>query len=314
VLLVWLIVYAAALSLRPRCFLWVVAASLPVLDLSQWSGRFFLDEFDLVVMTTLAFAYVVQPWQSSDRLSADARLRVASYAFLVCYAISVVIGLLPLSSLDANAFSNYFSHYNALRMAKGVAFGFALASLASRCVRSGVDVFRALATGTAIGLALLAAIALWERHVMVGVFDWTRDYRITGMFSGMHVGGGAIDAYVATAIPLVLYAVGQSRGPLRLAGIVLVAGAIYTVIATYSRGAYVAVAAGLLVMGASGVVRFKRRNDRQHALLVAIVSLLCITMLAVAAFGGSYMKDRVEVAQRDSITRVEHWRDSLSFA
>ena len=241
-------------------------------------------------------------------------MRITAYAFLGCYAVSVALGLFPLSALDANAFSNYYSHYNALRMAKAVVLGFALAALVLRCAHSGVDVVRELARGTAIGLALLVAVALWERHVTVGVFDWTRDYRITTMFAGMHVGGGAIDAYLAMAGPFALLVVATSRGLLRAAALSVIVGAIYAVIVTYSRGAYIAVAAGLLVMGACAVMHARRGQEGRHALPVATFAVGSMTMLAAAAFGGSYMKDRVEVAQRDSATRIEHWGDSLGFA
>jgi VanZ family protein len=314
VLLMWLIAYAAALVLRPRHFLGVIAALLPVLDLSPWSGRFFLDEFDLVVMTSLAIGFVVQPWPSSARPTVDGRLRLAVYGFLACYAVSVAIGLFPLSPLDANAFSNYFSHYNALRMAKGVAFGFALAFLVLRCLRSGVDVVRELTTGTAIGLALLVAVVLWERHAMVGVLDWTRDYRISGMFAGMHVGGGAVDAYLAMAVPVALLALGMSRGLVRSVAALIVVGAIYTVTVTYSRGAYIAVTAGLLVMAACALAQTRSADDRRRRLPTATVALTSIVLLAAAAFGGGYMNDRVGASQRDSVTRLEHWRDSLRLA
>ena len=53
-----LAVYAAVLMLRPAAWLIVVPAALPLLDLAPWTGRFFWDEFDLLMLVTLAVALV----------------------------------------------------------------------------------------------------------------------------------------------------------------------------------------------------------------------------------------------------------------
>ncbi len=45
---------AAALQWRwPRAWLVLVPAALPVLDLSPWTGRFFVDEFDALLAVTV---------------------------------------------------------------------------------------------------------------------------------------------------------------------------------------------------------------------------------------------------------------------
>ncbi len=49
--------YGALLWHRPSWWLFAVPALLPVLDLSQFTGRPLLDEFDLLVLTTLAVGY-----------------------------------------------------------------------------------------------------------------------------------------------------------------------------------------------------------------------------------------------------------------
>ena len=57
------------------------------------------------------------------------------------------------------------------------------------------------ARGMVAGLALVCLVVLWERAVYAGLFDFSLPYRTSAWFWEMHVGGGAIDAYLAMALP-----------------------------------------------------------------------------------------------------------------
>ncbi|HYP69187.1 MAG TPA: hypothetical protein VEP67_13170, partial [Thiobacillaceae bacterium] len=112
------LVYCALLFRYSAAWLILVPAALPLLDLAPWTGRFFWDEFDLLILLTLVVALWIArlrepPWQVS-------KLSTLLGLLVLAWSISLLLGLLPLQPLDASAFSAYWSHYNSLRLAKGL--------------------------------------------------------------------------------------------------------------------------------------------------------------------------------------------------
>src|SRR5450755_852306 len=108
--------YALCLWRWPWLWLVVVPAALPVFDLAPWSGRFFFDEFDALVLLTIAVLWI-RP-----------RGPVAPLSWNVCavlvllsasYALSTLVRLWPPVPITADSFADYTSPYNALRIAKG---------------------------------------------------------------------------------------------------------------------------------------------------------------------------------------------------
>ena len=47
------------------------------------------------------------------------------------------------------------------------------------------------------GLCGVVFIALWERLAFPGLTNFSEDYRVISTFGAMHVGGSAIDGYLA---------------------------------------------------------------------------------------------------------------------
>lgn len=54
-----LLAYCTLLWVRPTCWLLLVPALLPLLDFSPWTGWFYLDELDLMLLATAAGKSVV---------------------------------------------------------------------------------------------------------------------------------------------------------------------------------------------------------------------------------------------------------------
>src|SRR5687768_17957677 len=114
---------------QPGIWLICALAVLPLLDLSPWSGRLFWTQYDTVLMATIGASYL----RLRSSLFAQGKLRRPAQSLLsllaLSTAISLGIGLFPLSLFDHNAFASYNSPYNALRMAKGLSFAMALIPL-----------------------------------------------------------------------------------------------------------------------------------------------------------------------------------------
>ena len=57
----------------------------------------------------------------------------------------------------------------------------------------------------------MGLLVLGERAAYPGLLDFSQPYRTTAAFWEMHVGGGAIDAYLALATPFAVWALISAR-------------------------------------------------------------------------------------------------------
>ena len=113
-----ILLYGLLLRYYPQFWLFAIPALLPVLNFSPWTGRFFFSEFDYLILLTLALGLWYGRYASPFKhIKPSALFLLVLYSFF--YVISLLKGLFPLQDLDANAFSNYHSHYNSIRVAKG---------------------------------------------------------------------------------------------------------------------------------------------------------------------------------------------------
>ena len=286
ILALGLALYVALLLRVPAVWLCVLPVLVPILDLTPWSGWFFFEEIDLFVLTTLAVGY----WRLSSH---PPKLAISSIGMTllallgVSYVISLSVGILPLSPFDANAFSNYLSHYNSLRILKGFVWALLLLPLLMRATAQDPNAFsRWFVPGMLLGLCGATLVAWWERWTFIGLTDFATDYRITGMFSGMHVGGAALDGYLALSLPFLLAWIVTRTGWARtLFAAGLFFAASYAVMATFSRGLYLAyglaILFGLIAVFRSGPPGAGRRREA----LVAVAALLISGGLLWQAFG-----------------------------
>ena len=300
-------IYLAALWRYPDAWLVVVPAALPVFSLAFWSGRFFLDEFDLLLMVTLAALL----WRGDRRGPWPASLRMIVALLTLSIVVSGLIGLLPPQPLDENAFSSYWSHYNSLRVAKGLAWGILLFWMAG--ARLEPARFRLLAIGMTLGLAGATLTAIWETWLFTGFATATK-YRVTGAFSSMHTGGGHIEAYLACALPFawVLLFVARGRAMKIAASLFFVLGA-YSVLTTVARGGLGAVVVLCLVLGI-GSTRLLLRHQASAGRIAASVAVVIagIAVVVAGVQGGEFLKQRLARITEDAEIRLIHARKTLA--
>ena len=55
-----------------------------------------------------------------------------------------------------------------------------------------------------VGLLGVALATLWERLAFTGLLNLSTDYRTTALFWEMHVGGAALDGFLALTVPFAL--------------------------------------------------------------------------------------------------------------
>jgi hypothetical protein len=292
----WLLAYAALLLWRPQAWLFALPVLVPAVDLAPVTGWFYLEELDLFLMLTAGLCYWRPAVANQGRLPIRAgpqydavatlppAIQVAAVLVTAACAISCVRGLLPLAPLDANAFSSYLSSYNALRVAKSWCWAVVLLPLLQRDAGQSLENLRKyFLPGVLSGLALVSAADLVERHAFPGLLNMASDYRTSAPFSGMHTGGAALDGYLALSIPLLAYWLGQRLSALKaIAGLALLALAVYATLTTFSRGLYL----GLALSAALYLIAKGKYLARHLLVLCAIAVVALILAFATSGYRG----------------------------
>lgn len=305
-----LLVLAAACWRWPGSWLVVIPGALPLLDFSYLTGRLFWSEFDTLALMALAAGYARA--QGNPAMVWPGRLPLSVYA--ASALMSLMVGLLPLAPLDFNAFTHYISPYNALHAVKGLAFALAFLPLIKAEWQTNERRFTArLALGMTLGLALELLYVVWERATYSGLWNFDTDYRITGSFPGMHIGGASIEAYLVLAAPFVwLWAWPRQRAWAMLLAGGLYALAAYGVMVTFSRGGQAAfTVATLLTLAGFSRLILKARKRRIFGITALLAGVLAAGLAAWPAASGEFSQSRLATIQTDIGTRTAHWRDAF---
>jgi glycopeptide antibiotics resistance protein/O-antigen ligase len=308
--LLLLLVLAAICWRWPGSWLIVVPAALPLLDFAYLSGRLFWSEFDTMLLLALAIGYSRE--RDNPAMAWPGRLPLAIYA--ASALIGLVSGVLPLAPLDFNAFTHYTSPYNALHAVKGLAFALAFLPLVKSEWHKNESRFTArLAWGMTLGLASELLYVLWERATFSGLWNFDTDYRITGSFPGMSIGGASIEAYLVLAAPFVwLWAWPRQRVWAMLLAGGLYALAAYGVMVTFSRGGQAAfVVATLLTLTGYARLTGKTRKQGMAGILFLLVGVVAASLVAWPIVSGKFSQARLATIQADAGVRIAHWKDAL---
>ncbi len=329
----------ACLSLwRPSAWLFWLPALWPLLNFSPWSGWWLLDESDLLLLALLAGGYL--RWSIDlgwpERRAHWTGWRGAGGLGCLCLvlALALLIGVLrgladaglawavlaerPLSALELaqkiqqGLYAGYDSAWNTLRVAKSLGWALLLLPLLQHALAlEGSAAKTQLARGMTAGLALLCLLVLWERQQFAGVFDFSQAYRTSAWFWEMHVGGGAIDAYLALAAPFALWAVWTAPNAWRwTAANLLLWLTVYVVLTTYSRGIYLALLLALVFMSVSAwrlkIVPAAGPIWQGRSLLSVWLALLLQSALVFGV--GAFMSERLARSSADLLGRAAHWQ------
>jgi hypothetical protein len=308
-LAIGLLIYSAILLRYPQAWLFVIPLALPTLDLAPWTGRFYFDELDIIMLISLAGAlWHYSLWPS--RINYPNKIILLFWGFMLTSFISLLIGLLPLQIIDANSFNSYWSSYNSLRVGKGFLWGGLILIMLHAVRLPSQQLLRIYSGGATVGLIGVIMVAIRERWQYVGLLDFAEDYRITSTFSSMHIGGSHIEAYLVCIIPFLWLWIMQRRQILSmLAGVVIMIAALYTTIITISRGSLPALFLVMLII-TLGTLRKNRRFFSKKVLLTTgiVIGAAVITFVGI---GGSYFQHRLTQSQQDLQKRINHWTSAI---
>ena len=325
---VWL--WFALTLWRPGLWLLVVPASLPLLNFSPWTGWLIFDEFDLLILATLAGGYVrlafemafearPGPAEIPAPLASARTSRLLIASALLLGASSVLSLLRGFGDAGFNAptlYQGYADPLNSLRVSKSSLAILLLLPLMLRQLRvSATAASQYLAHGMLLGISVVTVAVLWERAAYPGLLNFSAHYRTTALFWEMHVGGAALDAYLTLATPFVAWLLWTARSPGRWAmAAVLTLLCGYVCLTTFSRGVYLAVGVPLVVLGLVAWVRWLDlqpawRSWRKLASALLLLALLAEVIGVVG--GGSFMQKRLAASEDDAGSRLAHWSHGL---
>ena len=313
-LALFLIGYTALLLYFPYLWLIVIPALLPIMDFAPWTGRFFFDEFDLLILSTLAFYFWQKPAERMRSLLSLPTILLLA-VFMTLYGMSLLKGLLPLQPINANSFISYYSNYNSLRVGKGVLWALLLLPFMQLSVRRYRHAPLYLGLGVLTGLTGVIMASCRERFLFPGLFDFSNDYRIIALFSSMHTGGGQIDAYLALTLPFIAMLFLYSSRPWLTCtfGIGLFVTGLYVLLVTFSRSAYLATTIDFVVLTVGLMWCFKANLATKWTNFLLLPLLLAIaSLVAIPIFKGTFIQERFSTTDSDIDIRMAHWRDAIT--
>ncbi|MCW8949128.1 MAG: heparinase II/III-family protein [Sedimenticola sp.] len=305
--------YFVLLVRFPWLWMIIVPTLLPVLDLTPTTGRIYFGEFDLLILVTIASGFLrSEAWITPLALSW--RRWTLILLLVIWQSYTALKGLLPLQPIDANAFTSYYSHYNSLRLAKGFFWALLLLPLFGQAIARKNPVSKLLIIGIIGGLAADLMAILWERALFSGVFNFTKPYRVTALFSGMTTGGAPLDAHLIFSLPFIsaLFILKGSR-LIHLVGFGLLLFTLYGLAVTFSRADYAAVLIAI-VTGLSAWFYIKRHIHKSHHgkgwFLFGVI--LLALLIATPFISGEFIKHRFSTVSSDLTDRFVHWNSAIS--
>jgi len=233
----------------PSVWLFAVPALLPVMDFLPWTGWITLAEFDLLLLATAAGSY----WRLAGLPPAPVAGRIPRSVVvlvLLAWIVACLRGISDAGGWTFDWYAGYLDAMNSLRIFKSLGAAVVLMPpMADLFRRDGERPWRTLAAGIAAGLLLVSLAVLWERSSFPGLVDFSTRYRAVGPFWEMHIGGAALDGYLALATPFAAWALLEARGRTAWAvAAFLAVVSAYACLTTFSRGLYLAVVVSLAVL------------------------------------------------------------------
>lgn len=253
----------AAFFAWPQLWLLLVPAALPITGLAPWSGWITFEELDMLLLAVAAGGYARLAWpglrHASDHGGVPDRKRgmvgmlVMAWLLALLFAASTLLamgrGFADAGGFRFGWFQGYLEPMNSVRLSKGFLLALLLLPLWQASSQQDPErAARLLGMGLVLGLVGASLATVWERSAFTGLLNFSSDYRTTGLFWEMHVGGAALDGFLALTVPFALRELLRARAPAHWAlAAAALALAAYACLTTFSRGVYLAAPVGAAV-------------------------------------------------------------------
>ena len=241
--------------LWPGAWILVLPAVLALVGFAPWTGWLTFEELDILVLAIAAGGHARRALERFGPPHAEAPVAIATRLLVLLFAMSILValarGVADAGGFEFGWFQGYEGPMNSVRLAKSFFFVLLLFPL----WRDAHDADPAKAsrwwsTGLCLGLAGASLAALWERLAFTRLLDFSTDYRTTALFWEMHVGGAALDGFLALTVPFaVRELLTRARGWRWIGALAILVVASYACMTTFSRGVFLAIPVSVATMG-----------------------------------------------------------------
>jgi hypothetical protein len=239
---------------------------------------------------------------------------ILTFGFIGCL-FAFITGYWALPAADwGDQVSVYFSRWNAVRIGRGFAWGAMFFLISKYCNANGASIVTAFSNGMQATLLAVGVIVAVERGLFEGLWDFSDEFRATGPFSSMHIGGQHLDAFLTLSIPFAFFRFGERSRSGKCLTLLLVLLATYVALSTMSRATLAVVLAMIVFLSIShfGWLKTELEDRRRlHGALYAIISLFVVGLAILAAWKADAIRYRFSFLRADWQTRVSHWSTSI---
>ena len=306
-----ILLYAIGLSYCSKLWLIVLPALLPVLDLTPWSGRILVTEFDLFILTSIAISLLFNRLDFSF-IKQLGIIKWFMLLLIVSYGISTYLGY-SMELLQPLPFYIYLTEYNSLRVAKGFFAALIFLPILAYEKKQGTQNAKFLSLGILSGFVFAILSIIWERTVFPGFFDFSYAYRISGLFSGLLLGGEMLDGYLFLSFPFFIILFYCFNSPwLRFLGVFIFVGGLYSILVTFTRTNYLAVSVVIAIL-LLGSLKIHQVITKRKIFLYGIFILIALC-IAIGIFKGGYIGQRFSTTKDSINERLEQWENAINIS
>jgi len=303
-----LIIYGILLWRYSHTWLIVLPALLPIFDLTPWTGRILFTEFDFFILSTIAIAL----WKQRFSFAFYQQSRATTWLLLglsLSYIFSTINGYVQLPAQNNAPFYIYYSALNSLHISKGFFSALFFLPLLAFEKQQNKTIGRYFSTGMILALGFGIISILWERLFFAGLFDLSSTYHISGLFSGMLLGGEIFDAFLILSFPFFIICFYAYQGRLaHTLGLLLFSSGLYVFIVTFTRTNYLALLIIFLILYIG-----QRKVTRQS--LKKINSFLLLSLISVVTIIGLFSSGFIQKSFHSTINKFQyktsHWSDTI---
>jgi len=246
---------------------WIVALPglLPLVGFAPWTGWLAFEELDMLVLAAAVGGYgrLVFYKVEASRRSIPLHSYILIALFVVSTGLATARGFADAGGFSFGWFQGFHEPMNSIRIGKSFLLALIMLPLWLANHRTKPEQSHGLLSlGIMLGLASASLATVWERTAFTGLLDFSSDYRTTALFWEMHVGGAALDGFLALTVPVALreLMIARSHARLGLAVTVLVLAA-YACLTTFSRGVYLAVPVAVALFSVLSTAQRSTGND-----------------------------------------------------
>ena len=305
----------------PRVWLIALPGLLPVLGLAPLSGWLTFEEMDLLVLAVAGAGFARRAVGRPATRAHPARSPTQSASAPLVWVMGMLLVALQLISIqrgfaDAGAFTfgwyqGYREPMNSVRLGKSLFEALLMVHLWRGLTKEDPQsTVEGLSMGLCASLFTTSLAAVWERAVYTGITNFSTDYRTTALFWEMHVGGAALDGWLALTVPFALRELLTATQRLRwLFAALTMSLAAYACLTTFSRGVYLAVPVGVAV----ALLLHARQTEQVHQeglrrrltkVLPSAALLLLFTLAAATMFPTSGYRGQIALVAASMLAVV----------